>query len=96
MLEGLSLGKRGRSLAWSRIPAWGAGDPGFKSQRPHHNNLGPIFRLLTLAEELNFVKVADIFKACFYELLGFFDALCNCGMELVAFKVDKLSVQSVF
>jgi hypothetical protein len=28
--------KGGRSLAWSRIPAWGAGDPGFKSQRPHH------------------------------------------------------------
>ena len=23
------------SLVWSRIPAWGAGDLGFKSQRPH-------------------------------------------------------------
>jgi len=21
---------------WIRIPAWGVGDPGFKSQRPHH------------------------------------------------------------
>ena len=27
---------RGRRLVWSRIPAWGAGDPGFKSRRPHH------------------------------------------------------------
>ena len=26
----------GRRLAWIRIPAWGVGDPGFKSQRPHH------------------------------------------------------------
>ena len=26
----------GSRLAWSRIPAWGAGDPGFKSQLPHH------------------------------------------------------------
>ena len=24
-------------LDWSSIPAWGVGDPGFKSQRPHHN-----------------------------------------------------------
>jgi hypothetical protein len=31
----------GRRLAWIRILAWGASDPGFKSQRPHHNNLGP-------------------------------------------------------
>ena len=23
-------------LDWFRIPAWGVGDPGFKSQRPHH------------------------------------------------------------
>ena len=23
-------------LEWFRIPAWGVGDPGFKSQRPHH------------------------------------------------------------
>ena len=28
----------GRRLAWTRIHAWGACDPGFKSQRPHHNN----------------------------------------------------------
>ena len=28
-------------LVWTRIPAWGAGGPGFKSQRPHHDNLGP-------------------------------------------------------
>ncbi len=27
---------RGRRLAWIRIHAWGACDPGFKSQRPHH------------------------------------------------------------
>ncbi len=27
----------------NRIPAWGAGDPGFKSQRPHHNNTGPFW-----------------------------------------------------
>jgi len=27
-------------LEWFSIPAWGVGDPGFKSQRPHHNNLG--------------------------------------------------------
>jgi hypothetical protein len=32
----------GRSLAWTRIPAWGAGDPGFKSPRPHHDT-GSIF-----------------------------------------------------
>lgn len=31
----------GRRLAWIRIHAWGACDPGFKSQRPHHDNLGP-------------------------------------------------------
>ena len=24
------------SLEWFSIPAWGVGDPGFKSQRPHH------------------------------------------------------------
>ena len=29
--------KWGRRLVWSRIPAWGAGDPGFKSRRPHHS-----------------------------------------------------------
>ena len=23
-------------LDWFSIPAWGVGDPGFKSQRPHH------------------------------------------------------------
>ena len=23
-------------LEWFRIPAWGVGDPGFESQRPHH------------------------------------------------------------
>ncbi len=28
---------RGRRLAWIRIHAWGACDPGFKSQRPHHS-----------------------------------------------------------
>jgi hypothetical protein len=27
---------RGRSLAWTRMQAWGACDPGFKSRRPHH------------------------------------------------------------
>ena len=26
---------RGSGLVWSRIPAWGAGGPGFKSQLPH-------------------------------------------------------------
>ena len=30
----------GRRLAWFRIHAWGVCDPGFKSQRPHHNPLG--------------------------------------------------------
>jgi hypothetical protein len=30
-------------LEWSRIPAWGAGGPGFKSQRPHHIPTGPIW-----------------------------------------------------
>lgn len=28
----------GRRLAWIRIHAWGACDPGFKSQRPHQPN----------------------------------------------------------
>ena len=28
-------------LEWFSIPAWGVGDPGFKSQRPHQK---PIFR----------------------------------------------------
>ena len=31
----------GRRLAWFRIPAWGVGDPGFKSQRPHHKTRDP-------------------------------------------------------
>ena len=26
-------------LEWFRIPAWGVGDPGFKSQRPHQKLL---------------------------------------------------------
>ena len=33
--QGLKPVSRGRRLVWSRIPAWGAGDPGFKSRRPH-------------------------------------------------------------
>ena len=33
----------GRRLAWFRIPAWGVGDPGFKSQRPHQPHFCPIF-----------------------------------------------------
>lgn len=28
----------GRRLAWIRILAWGASDPEFESQRPHHNH----------------------------------------------------------
>src|SRR4030066_1993486 len=48
----------GRRLAWTRIHAWGACDPGFKSQRPHHDNSGPIlglhhFRLLKILTSLN-------------------------------------------
>jgi hypothetical protein len=33
----------GRRLAWTRIHAWGACDPGFKSQRPHHRKPGTVF-----------------------------------------------------
>src|SRR3990170_2536390 len=49
----------GRRLAWTRIHAWGACDPGFKSQRPHHDNSGPYgdefyhFRLLKILTSLN-------------------------------------------
>src|SRR4030066_766103 len=46
-LEGIPVPLR---LDWFSIPAWGVGDPGFKSQRPHHNNTGPI-RLLALPEQ---------------------------------------------
>ena len=34
--SGARLIRRGRRIAWFSIPAWGVGDPGFKSQRPHH------------------------------------------------------------
>ena len=32
----LTFSSRGRGLAWTRMTAWGAGGPGFKSRRPHH------------------------------------------------------------
>ena len=34
--SGARLIRRGRRIAWFSIPAWGVGNPGFKSQRPHH------------------------------------------------------------
>lgn len=44
----------GRRLAWIRIHAWGACDPGFKSQRPHHSSND--FELF-----LSFFLIASIF-----------------------------------
>ena len=57
---------RGRRLAWIRIHAWGACDPGFKSQRPHHDNLGPYLYRVSLAfsEDFGVVKLVDVFKSC--------------------------------
>jgi len=36
-------------LEWFSIPAWGVGDPGFKSQRPHHNTSTTFFGWFTCA-----------------------------------------------
>jgi len=49
----------------------------FKSQRPHHDNLGPHLNRVSLAffEDLNVIKLADVFESGFNEFLGFLD----CG-----------------
>src|SRR3972149_11598496 len=44
------LNVRGRRLVWFRTLAFQANDPGFKSRRPHHNNL--LFCKLKLFTEL--------------------------------------------
>jgi len=40
-------------LEWFSIPAWGVGDPGFKSQRPHHR---------TFFTERSFTKKGVVFE----------------------------------
>ena len=69
---GLSLSLWGRRIAWFSIPAWGVGNPGFKSQRPHHNTQRPYSQILLLAfpEEFDLVKVANVFESSFNEFLG--------------------------
>ncbi len=70
---------RGRRLAWFRIPAWGVGDPGFKSQRPHHKTQRPHSEILLFAfsEQFDIVKVAHIFKPSFHKFLSFNHTLCG-------------------
>ena len=55
----------GRRLAWFRIHAWGVCDPGFKSQRPHHNKPGPIghILLLTFSKKFDAFVITDKFKS---------------------------------
>jgi hypothetical protein len=91
----------GRRLAWIRIHAWGACDPGFKSQRPHHNSSGPIgddftqffshfiFASCALACPL-IVTVMD----CFRER-GFGEFVCELFDLPVSFDI-QFDIQSVF
>ncbi len=61
-------------LEWFRIPAWGVGDPGFKSQRPHHKtSLGFFWLSLGFAEYFSAVIVfaCDVLEPSFISLSVF-------------------------
>src|SRR4030065_2965493 len=73
--------KRGRSLAWSRIPAWGAGDPGFKSQRPHHDNTGPYG---DVAHYLRLLKILASLNSQTYSNPASISFLASCTVVAVA------------
>ena len=68
---------------------------GFKSQRPHHANSGPIvelhyFRLLKILTSLNsqtYSKPASI------SFLGVLNSLGGCRVIIVVLEADELSVQ---
>ena len=88
------LSKRGRRLAWTRIHAWGACDPGFKSQRPHHDNSGPILglhyflllKILTSPNSQMYSKPASISFWASSTVFG-------CGMIIVVLEADELRVE---
>jgi hypothetical protein len=75
-------------LEWSRIPAWGAGGPGFKSQRPHHNSSMPLLDYLRLPKSLMSLKCARA-KPISASLLGFFAAFGGCRAESSVFRVNE-------
>ena len=87
------VSRRGRRLVWTRIHAWGACDPGFKSQRPHHDNSGPILglhhflllKILTSPNSQTYSNPASTGFAAFRYLSGF-------RVKVVFSKVYEVSI----
>ncbi len=71
------------------MPDLHSGGRGFKSPPVHHNKPWSF----SFSESLVSLEVADVFEACFYELMSFFFCGCGSSGEVVIFEDDELRIK---